>query len=148
MTDLSSVGMTYQQLYRIINSKQNFYIESFVYWMYKEPFQFNKLLFSKTRFHSIFLNPWLTGLFSGVWSIANNYNAPQILGEKYMLVTSIVINLLSFLMIMYWIYHQEMQLMECYVLNILVPVYLNESVRFNNVRVVQSTLLLTTNQIL
>ena len=148
MTDLSPVGMTYQQLYRIINSKQNLYIESFVYWMYKEPFQFNKLLFSKTRFHSIFLNPWLTSLFSGVWSIANNYNAPQILGEKDMLVTSIVINLLSFLMIMYWIYHQEMQLMECYVLNSLVPVYLNESVRFNNVRVVQSTLLLTTNQIL
>ena len=37
------------------------------------------------------------------------------------------------LMIMYCIYRQEIQLMKCCVLNNLVPVYLNGSMRFENV---------------
>ena len=50
-----------------------------------------------------------------------------------MFVTSIVIIMLSFLMIMFRMYHQEIQLMEYCVLKTLVPVYLNGSVSFDNV---------------
>ena len=56
--------------------------------------------------------------------------------------------MLSFLMIMYYIYHQEIKSMEYYVLNNLVPVHLNGSVFFDNVRAVQSIMFLIMNQVI
>ena len=64
--------------------------------------------------------------------IAYNCNVPLSPGEEYTRTIRIVINLLSFLMAMYCMRQQEIQLIQWVVQNSLVPVYLTGSVCFDN----------------